>query len=245
MRREDASEIYIVESGKMALYAISDLHLSLGEDKPMDVFPGWKDYVARLEENWKSTVNTGDTVVIAGDISWAMRLEDTVEDFSFLNSLPGEKILLKGNHDYWWSTRNKMDSFLSSNGFESLHILHNDAYLVGDKSVCGSRGWLCGSSTEEDRKIISREAGRLQTSIDAAKKLGGEPVAFLHYPPVYDGALSEEIMDVLVKENIRRCYFGHIHGRYASRRALLESCRGVGLSLISCDFVGFTPVLIS
>ena len=156
----------------MALFVIADLHLSLGTDKPMDVFRGWQDYVQRLEENWRGTVAETDTVVIAGDISWAMKLEDTGKDFAFINSLPGQKLLLKGNHDYWWSTRNKIYRFFLENGWDTQHILHNCAYRVGDKAICGTRGWLYNSETAEARKIVSREAGRRLSSIEQAKTLG-------------------------------------------------------------------------
>ena len=145
----------------MSLFAIADLHLSLNGEKPMDVFKGWHNYVERLEKNWRRVVQEGDTVVIAGDISWAMKLEDAVQDFQFLHSLPGEKILLKGNHDYWWSTRSKIDQFLAEQGFFDMKVLHNCAYLVEGKALFGTRGWLYNSATAEDKKIVAREAGRL------------------------------------------------------------------------------------
>lgn len=228
----------------MALFAIADLHLSLGADKPMDVFRGWQDYVQRLEENWRGMVGDTDTVVIAGDISWAMKLEDTLKDFSFINSLPGQKLLLKGNHDYWWSTRNKMDRFFLENGWDTLHILHNCAYRVDDKAICGTRGWLYNAETAEDRRIVSREAGRLLSSIEQAKALGGELAAFLHYPPVYDSMECRELLEILRENQIRHCYFGHIHGQYAAKKALAGSYQGIGMHLISCDYVNFAPVPI-
>lgn len=229
----------------MALYVIADLHLSLGADKPMDVFPGWKDYVQRLEQNWTALVKPEDTVVVAGDISWAMRLEDAAADFAFLNGLPGEKLLLKGNHDYWWSTRSKIDAFFQEQGFSTLHILHNCAYRVGDVAVCGTRGWLYNSETAEDKKIVAREAGRLLASLAEGEKLGGEPMVFLHYPPVYDSMECGGILDILEERRISHCYFGHIHGQYAARKALVGEYRGVRMHLISCDFVNFTPVLVA
>ena len=229
----------------MALYVIADLHLSLGADKPMDVFPGWKDYVQRLEKNWTALVKPEDTVVVAGDISWAMRLEDAAADFAFLNGLPGQKLLLKGNHDYWWSTRSKIDAFFQEQGFSTLHILHNCAYRVGDVAVCGTRGWLYNSETAEDKKIVAREAGRLLTSLAEGEKLGGEPMVFLHYPPVYDNMECGGILDILEERRISHCYFGHIHGQYAARKALVGEYRGVRMHLISCDFVNFTPVLVA
>lgn len=228
----------------MALFVIADLHLSLGADKPMDVFRGWEDYVQRLEQNWRALVGEEDTVVIAGDVSWAMKLEDTLADFSFLHSLPGEKLLLKGNHDYWWSTRNKMDDFFAQHGFSDLHILHNCAYRVGDRALCGTRGWLYNSETAEDRKIVSREAGRLLASLDQAEQLGGRLTAFLHYPPVYDSMECRELLDILVERGVEECYFGHIHGQYAAQKALVGEYRGVKMRLVSCDFVKFCPVLV-
>lgn len=228
----------------MALFVIADLHLSLGEDKPMDVFPGWRDYVQRLEENWRKTVGPEDTVVIAGDISWAMKLEDCKKDFAFINALPGEKLLMKGNHDYWWSTRNKIDNFLTANGFSTMKVLHNCAYRVGNRAVCGTRGWLYNSETPEDQKIVNREAGRLLASLNQAEALGGVPAVFLHYPPVYDTMECKEILQILVDRQIPDCYFGHIHGQTAAKKALKGEYRGVRMHLVSCDFAGFCPVRV-
>jgi predicted phosphohydrolase len=228
----------------MSLFAIADLHLSLGTNKPMDVFEGWKDYVSRLQKNWRSIVGPDDTVVIAGDISWAMKLEEAVADFRFIDSLPGRKFILKGNHDYWWSTRKKIESFLAQNAFSSIGIIYNSAAQVGKFAVCGTRGWLYDAESAEDKKIVSREVGRLNASLDAAEKAGGKPVVFLHYPPVYDGMECREIMDVLEERGISDCYFGHIHGSAAARRAPTGEYRGVRMHLISCDYLGFMPVLV-
>jgi predicted phosphohydrolase len=158
----------------MSLFAIADLHLSLGTNKPMDVFEGWKDYVSRLQKNWRSIVGPDDTVVIAGDISWAMKLEEAVADFRFIDSLPGRKFILKGNHDYWWSTRKKIESFLAQNAFSSIGIIYNSAAQVGKFAVCGTRGWLYDAESAEDKKIVSREVGRLNASLDAAEKGRGK-----------------------------------------------------------------------
>ena len=228
----------------MSLFAIADLHLSLNGEKPMDVFRGWQNYIQRLEENWRQVVREGDTVVIAGDISWAMKIEDALLDFQFLHSLPGEKILLKGNHDYWWSTRNKIDQFLLEHGFSDMKVLHNCAYLVEGKALCGTRGWLYNSETAEDRKIVAREAGRLTMSMDEAKRLGGELVAFLHYPLVYDAMECSEILELLASNRIKHCYFGHIHGQYAAQKALVGEYKGVQMHLISADYVQFCPVKV-
>lgn len=228
----------------MAVYTIADLHLSLDGKKPMDVFPGWNDYVSRLTKNWNALVTPQDTVVIAGDISWAMKLEDADLDFAYLNRLPGKKLLLKGNHDYWWSTRKKIETYLTDRGFSTLSIVHNSAVPVGEIAVCGTRGWLYNAETLEDQKIVNREVGRLTTSLREAESLGLRPVVFLHYPPLYDDQRCEEILNVLKEWNIRDCYFGHIHGSQAAKRAVVGEYSGIKMHLISCDTVQFTPVLV-
>ena len=227
----------------MSLFAIADTHLSLGSDKPMDVFHGWDNYVERLEKNWRALVSPEDTVVIAGDVSWAMALPETAADFAFLHSLPGKKLLFKGNHDYWWTTRRKMDDFLRQQGFDSLRIVHNSAEVAGDFAVCGTRGWFYDAEEDADRKVLLREVGRLNRSIDEAERTGKEPVVFLHYPPVMGEAECPEILDVLRQRGIRRCYYGHIHGP-AARKIPARTVDGVTLRLISCDAVGFMPVLV-
>ena len=145
----------------MALFVLGDPHLSLGASKPMDIFPGWNDYVERLEKNWRKLIKPEDTIVLAGDISWAMRLTDTRRDFEFLQSLPGQKIIMKGNHDYWWSTANKMNAYLKAEGFDTLHILHNNSYSVEGYAICGTRGWLFDAGEAHDEKVMNREIGRL------------------------------------------------------------------------------------
>lgn len=228
----------------MALYTIADLHLSLGADKPMDVFRGWENYVERLEKNWRALVTDADTVVVAGDISWGMRLEETEKDFAFLNSLPGRKLILKGNHDYWWSTRSKIEAFFKEKGFDTLEIVFNSAVRVGDITVCGTRGWLYNAETAEDRKIVARENGRLVASLKAAQALGGTPVVFLHYPPVYDTAECAALLDTMLEYGVKDCYFGHIHGDYAAKRAPIGEYRGIKMNLISCDYIRFVPKLV-
>lgn len=229
----------------MSLFVISDTHLSLNTDKSMAVFRGWDDYVQRLEKQWRALVAPTDTVVIAGDVSWAMALEETLADFRFLHSLPGQKLLLKGNHDYWWGTRRKMDAFLEDNGLYSLRIVHNDAVAVDNRfAVCGSRGWYVDPTEEDNTKILRREAARLTTSIEAAKKTGLEPVVFLHYPPIADGVVCRELTDVLKAQGIKRCYYGHIHGA-GIHKAFQGNWEGIDLRLTSCDALFFCPLLIS
>ena len=225
----------------MALFAIADTHLSLGTNKSMTVFPGWDDYVERLEKNWRSIVTPNDTVVIAGDISWGMSLAQAKEDFAFLHSLPGKKLILKGNHDYWWTTRRQMDRFFEENGFDSLRIIHNDTAVVDDKyAVCGSRGWFFDAEEDADKLVLLREAGRLRTSIRAAKETGLEPLLFIHYPPVYAGQACPEILDVLREEGIGQCYYGHIHGK-GIRLAVRGDIDGIRYELISADALQFCP----
>ena len=229
----------------MAVYAIADLHLSLGTDKPMDIFSGWTDYVNRLENNWRRLIADNDTVVIAGDISWAMKLEECYEDFKFINSLPGKKILLKGNHDYWWGTKKKMDEYLRVNNFDTIEILFNNTFVRDGIAICGTRGWNYESSSNEDVRILTREIGRLNMSIDEGKKSGCEPVVFLHYPPVYDTIVCREIIDALKAQGIKRCYYGHLHGANTHKHAVVGDYEGIKLNLISCDYTEFYPVPVA
>lgn len=227
----------------MSLFAIGDPHLSFSCDKPMDIFRGWDDYVARLEKNWNSVVTENDTVVVPGDISWAMGLTNAKKDFEFLNNLNGTKIILKGNHDYWWNTMNKMNSFLSENEFESIKILHNNSYKIGDFAIAGTRGWFYDDTCEADKKVILREAGRLQTSINEAKKLGGEVIVFLHYPPISATQKCDEILNVILGNDIKRCFFGHLHGFVPPENTFIEY-EGVKFTLVSADKLNFCPKII-
>jgi predicted phosphohydrolase len=227
----------------LALWVIGDLHLSFGEDKPMEVFGGWDNYTERLRKNWCNLVSQDDTVVIAGDVSWAMKLENTLEDFRFIHSLPGRKIILKGNHDYWWTTVKKMEAFLSENELSSISFLLNNSFTEGDIAICGTKG-IPSDSSETEEKIINREAGRLKMSIESAKNHGGEKVAFVHYPPIYGEYVSERIVDVLLEYGVKRCYYGHLHG-YAKHRAFNGEYRGIKFRLISCDSVNFSPVPVT
>ena len=225
----------------MALYAIGDTHLSLGSDKPMDVFGGgWSGYVDKLREGF-SQVGAEDTVVICGDVSWGMSLEEAKADFAFLDALPGKrKLLLKGNHDYWWTTAAKMSRFFRDNGFLSLEILHNNCALYGDVALCGTRGWFY----EEDRgehsaKIFNRELIRLEASL----KAGGEreKICFLHYPPIFQGYRCGEIIDLLERYGVKLCCYGHLHGP-SHRFAVTGERDGVEYRLVAADYVGFRPV---
>ncbi len=225
----------------MSLFTVSDLHLSLSADKPMDVFYGWNNYVERLEANWRRIISDGDTVVIPGDISWGLKLEDTEADLKFIDALPGRKILLKGNHDLWWSTMKKLEAYKEKIGLKSIEFLFNNCIEAEGKGICGSRGWFF-DRPEAEKKIILREAGRLEASISAAVGCGLEPVVFLHYSPVYENSKCDEILDVLKKYGIKTVYHGHIHGS-GLHRAVPE-CDGITFKLVSCDCMDFTPYRI-
>lgn len=226
----------------MRLFAISDLHLSLSLDKPMDVFPGWQDYQNRILNNWQKAVTNEDTVVIAGDVSWGISLEQSLEDFKFLDKLNGKKIIIKGNHDFWWSTASKINGFFRDHNLNTLNILHNSTYCDGKNAICGTRGWLYDGTGDEDKKIISRECGRLERSLDKAVSNSAKPIVFLHYPPAYGDFVCEEIIDVLKRYGIDRVYYGHIHGTGAHKA--LSEYENILLKIISADKVNFTPVFI-
>lgn len=229
----------------MSVFAIGDLHFSFGCDKPMDIFRGWDGYVERLRENWNRVVGEDDLVVVPGDISWAMTLEHAVKDFDFINSsLSGRKLILKGNHDYWWSTMSKMNGFLSEHGFDKIAILSNTSMQCEGLSIVGSRGWINDDSSECDAKVLKREAIRLEMSIQDGVKKGGELVAFLHYPPIFNGSCNDYILEVLEKYDIRRCYYGHIHGA-GHCCAFLGERNGIEYRLVSADYLGFMPIKIN
>ena len=223
----------------MALYAIGDLHLSLSVNKSMEVFgPAWENYHARIEESL-SVLKEDDVLILAGDTSWGMNLEEAEADFKFLDRFPGKKYLIKGNHDYWWTTASKLNRFCAEKEIRSLELLHNNCVFYGDYAVCGTRGWFL----EEDQKphnakVLAREVGRLETSLQAA---GDRPIlCFLHYPPLYQGYECPEILAMLKKYQVQQCCYGHLHGPTIRRR--LEGNRGgMEFSLISADYLGFIP----
>ena len=223
----------------MVLYAIGDTHLSLGSNKPMDVFGGgWEGYVEKLSLGF-SGLTDEDTVVLCGDLSWAMSLEESTADFAFLNELPGEKWILKGNHDYWWNTASKMNAFFASNGFHKLHILHNNCALYGEIALCGTRGWFYEENgTPQAEKVFRRELIRLEASLKAAGDR--EKLCFLHYPPRYQGYECTEIIDMLESYRVSACYYGHLHG--PSHRLARNGRFGtVDYHLVAADYIGFAP----
>ena len=223
----------------MALYAIGDLHLSLTADKSMEVFgPAWENYVARIQESL-STLTAEDVLVLAGDTSWGIDLNEAEADFRFLDRFPCKKYLVKGNHDYWWTTASKFYTFCAEKGFTTLELLHNNCAVYGDHALCGTRGWFLEEEQKpHNAKVLNREVLRLEASLKAAE---GRPIwCFLHYPPLYQGYECPEILEVLKKYPVELCCYGHLHGPVIRRR--LEGERnGTAFSLISADHLGFVP----
>ena len=228
----------------MSLFVTADLHFSFGTDKPMDIFGGWDNYVEKLTANWRQLVKPDDTIVIAGDISWGTGLDGAEQDFAYIHSLPGKKIILKGNHDYWFSTKKKVDDFLAEKGFDSIKILFNNCYEYGGYALCGTRGWIREPGSPQDKKIAAREAGRLELSLKAGLKTGKEILCFLHYPPLYAGEECKEIVDLLWGYGVRCVYYGHIHGWKNARGAITGEVSGINYHLIACDQTDFCPVKI-
>lgn len=229
----------------MAIYAISDLHLPFGIDKPMNIFgKAWENYTEKLYDNWMNTVTEEDTVIMPGDFSWATYIEEAVKDFQFLEQLPGKKIIAKGNHDYFFTTMSKMDKFLMEKGFSSVKILHNNFFMVENTLICGSRGWDILSQGEEDLKLIQREAQRLELSILAARKVYPDlPIlAFLHYPPIYKQNPEREnpIRSILKQYDVKRCFYGHLHAK-GIENAFLGEYEGTFYQLVSADYLEFMP----
>ena len=227
----------------MALYAIGDLHLCLGAQKPMDIFGGaWVGYMDKLKEGL-SVIQPDDTTVLLGDLSWALDLESARDDFAWINLIPGRKIMLKGNHDYWWSTAAKFKKFCDDNSFTDQFVLNNNCYLYDNWAICGTRGWFFegARSSEHDEKVFRRELIRLEASLTAAGNL--EKIVFLHYPPLYNGYRCEEIIELLHKYDVRRCFYGHLHG--ASHALALEGLwDGIEYRLVSADRLNFKPFTV-
>jgi len=235
----------------MALYSISDLHLSLATPKPMDVFGHrWQGYTDKLEKNWRAVVKDSDTVVIPGDISWAMKLEEAEADLGFLHSLPGRKILGKGNHDYWWSTVGKMKSALKAWGIDSIDFLHNNAFETEEHIICGSRGWfieerLQNIDSADHAKIAAREALRLRASLEAGRALDKSEnkklLVYLHFPPVFGDFVCTEIVSLLKEYGVTECFYGHLHGNYSIPRSFDHD--GTKMTIIAADHLEFIPLL--
>lgn len=227
----------------MALYTIGDLHLCLGASKPMDVFGGnWVGYMEKLKEGF-SIISDDDTVILLGDLSWALSLSEAHKDFAWINKIPGKKIILKGNHDYWWSTAAKFYNFCHENQFSDMLILNNNHYEYDGWAICGTRGWFFEEerSGQHDEKVFKRELIRLEASLSSAGEL--PKMVFLHYPPRYKGYECQEIIDLLEKYQVRKCYYGHLHG--ASHGLALQGLwNGIEYHLVSADYLNFKPITV-
>lgn len=231
----------------MAIYAISDLHLSFSCNKPMDIFgQKWENYSERMETLWNNTVSENDLVVIPGDISWATYLEEAHADFEYINRLKGKKIIIKGNHDYWWSTLNKLNKFLEENQFNTISFLQNNSFQYEKFQICGTRGWsvLSSDNSELNSKIFDREKHRLILSLeDARKKSDNEIIVAMHYPPVENGSCCHDFIDIMKQYNVKKCIYGHLHAQ-SIKNAITGNFDGIDLNLVSCDSLGFKPIII-
>ena len=245
----------------MSIFVLSDLHLSTDSatNKSMEVFGArWQGYIPKIEKNWNAVVGADDTVIVPGDISWATKLTEAESDLRFLDSLNGKKLIGKGNHDFWWSTATKMNAFFEEKGFSTLSILYNNAYIVEDRIICGTRGWFPDEARQvtvgdvDHAKIVNRELTRLNLSLDAAAKLREEHLAlsgeelpisvFLHFPPVWCDCVMEEFVAALKEKGVCECYFGHIHGAYNAPGRFEHD--GIKFTLTSSDFLSFYPLKI-
>lgn len=239
----------------MALFVMSDLHLSTqNQSKSMDVFGSrWNHYTEKIENNWRHLITERDTVIIPGDISWGLTADDALPDLIFLDQLPGQKILSKGNHDFWWSTVTKLEKMFAENHLSSLHLLNNNAIKLGNTVIAGSRGWFSDPSLQvatnkpDYQKIMNREAIRLRMSMKEAKRLATEQedtiLAFFHFPPVWNDFCSRETLDILHEFEVTQIYFGHIHGVYNFEGNV--TVEGIRMTMVSADYLNFIPLLIS
>ena len=228
----------------MSLFAIGDLHLSLNGDKPMDVFGGrWQDYTNKIKKGFEAVVSENDVTVLCGDLTWGMDLDGAKEDFMFIDALPGKKIILKGNHDYWWSTASAAKKFFAENDISTIDVLHNNFFEYGDAAICGTRGWFYEEEKggEHDRKILARECLRLEASLKAAGDR--EKYVFLHYPPKYLGYECPEILKLLKDYDVKMCCFGHIHSKGCAS-AFCGELNGTAFKLVSADYLDFVPAKI-
>lgn len=239
----------------MSIFVIADLHLdTVTNEKSMEVFGNrWQGYIEKIQKNWKAVVGDNDTVIIPGDISWALTTEESIPDLKWIDALPGKKIIMKGNHDFWWTTLSKMKRLFEENGITTIDLLYNNAIEVEDYIIAGSRGWFVDKSVQpvksvpvDHSKIVNREVIRLKLSLDTAKKLsettGKEIIAFFHFPPVWSDFECLEILEILEEYNISRCYFGHIHGCYS--QGSVFKWKNIEFRMISADFIDFLPQII-
>lgn len=234
----------------MSIYTIGDLHLSFSQNKPMNIFgDNWNGHADKIRKNWMEKVNKEDFVVLPGDFSWAMYLKDTYKDFEYLEKLPGNKILLKGNHDYWWSGLSKMNEYLKENNFNNINFLYNNSYLVKDTIISGTRGWNLTDS-EDNEKMLNRECIRLKLSLeDGINKFGRnkEIIVFMHYPPISKAGISngytKKYISIMKEYGVKKCYYGHLHGTSHSE-AIEGNVDGIEFYLVSSDYLDFDLVKV-
>lgn len=224
----------------MSIYAISDLHLAFNKNKPMEIFgDNWKEHYIKIKSDWESQVKEDDLVLLPGDFSWAMDLKGNLEEFRYLEELPGRKILLKGNHDYWWNSLTKMRNFLEENNIKTIDFLYNNSYLFEDYIIVGTRGWE-DSNSEDDLKILKREWLRLELSLkDGVSKYGTDKkiIVNMHYPPFIENA-DVDFINLMEKFNVKYCIYGHIHGKIDKEIETLENTK-IKFKLVSCDYLNF------
>ena len=235
----------------MSLFSIADLHLSLTVNKLMDKFGSrWQGYTEKIEKRWRAVVTDDDTVIVPGDISWGIDLDEALADLKFIDSLPGKKIIGKGNHDYWWSTVTKMKAFFEENGITTIDFLFNNAHETETAIIAGTRGWyveekLQVTENADYQKIVARENSRLEASLREAVKLRGESskpiLVYFHFPPVFKNFRCDEFIETMKKYDIKNCYFGHIHSNYNIPRSV--EVDGILMTMISADYLDFVPMI--
>ena len=229
----------------MSIYAISDLHLSFNTNKPMDIF-GWNNYEEKISQDWRKNVKEQDLVLLTGDFSWEMKLENTYKDFQFINNLPGKKLLLKGNHDLWWTTLKRMREFLKEKEFNNIDFIYNNSYEFENYIIAGTRGWNLVSENIDDKKIKDRELLRLENSIiDGIRKYGEDKpiIVCMHYPPLLKELKNSEFTKILEKYNVKYCLYGHLHGK-SHMNVFDGNYNNVAYKMVSCDYTGFKLIKI-
>lgn len=228
----------------MSIYAISDLHLAISVNKPMDVFGGkWDNYMEKLQMNWNDLVDDEDYVLIPGDVSWATYLNDANLDFDFINNLKGNKVISKGNHDYWWTTISKLKKYVDQNGFHSIKFLNNNSMRIEDIVVCGTRGWKCPTKedfTLEDEKIYNREVQRLRMSLESVEDKYCEKYVMIHFPPFNNNKEMNELIELMNEYGVKKCLYGHLHGD-ALEYVFQGEMYGINFEVVSADYLGFKP----
>lgn len=227
----------------MALWAISDLHLAFNQDKPMDIFgQNWEKHEEKIRNNWVEKIKEEDTIIIAGDISWSINIEEGFEDLKWVHSLPGEKIMVRGNHDYWWQGINKLNSL-----YGNMKFIQNNFFAYEDYAICGTRGWILPNNsnfTEHDKKIYARECIRLKLSLDSAVKKGyTKIIVATHYPPIYEGNEKNEVLDILHEYGVETVLYGHLHGP-SLKKAFNGVKDDIKYIMTSSDYLDFNPILI-